>query len=136
MDQDVHIFDGSSGHDSMTEIEYVAAAFAYPPEDLPHLSLHVFRRAEKGRGVEVPLDGTRSAHRFPGLVQRKPPVDAHDVAARLTHQGQQVAGIEAEMDAGDRPVQGREKALHMAHDVALVVRTWTAWAPCLIWAFR
>ena len=56
-DEDLHVLDGSFGQHPVTQVEYVAAGASRPPKDLPRLRPHVAGRAEKDRGIEVPLDG-------------------------------------------------------------------------------
>ena len=64
MDEDVHVFDGSSGHDPVTEIEYVAAA----PPALRRISLTCSRT--------WPAGPKRAAgSRFPWTAQL-PPIDS------------------------------------------------------------
>ena len=112
---------GSFGQHPVTQVEYVAAGASRPTKDLPRLRPHVAGRAEKDRGIEVPLDGELSARHFPGFIDGDAPIDAQHVDPRPGHQGQQVACIEAEEDARDGRVERGEESLHMRQSIALVV---------------
>ena len=75
-------------------------------------------------GSRLPCTAHLGAQPAPGPFQRHPPVDAHHVGPRLVHRLQQLAGADAEVDAGHAQVG--QPAQHLAgggqHVAAVVGR--------------
>src|SRR5690606_7264946 len=71
---------------------------------------------------EVALHRALRSDELNAALQGRTPVDAHDIGAGLPHQGEQVGGSHAEVDARYAQLTGRgQHALRVGHDVLDVV---------------
>ena len=83
---------------AVAEVEDVAGRGGTGLEDLAGPLEHHLGRREDQRRVEVALHGA-AADPLDARGERHPPVDADDVGAGLTHQVEDLAGADAEVDA-------------------------------------
>ena len=75
-----------------------------------------------GRGIEVALNGVIAADRFPGVVDRRAPIDADHVAARLAELPENRARADAEVNRGHSERRDAvEDALGVRQDELAVV---------------
>src|SRR5882672_2566399 len=124
------IHDGPHGSDvrlrehAVAEIEDVARAPTGTGEDVADLTGTLRRGREQRRRLEIALDRATPPHAGPSGVQRNPPVDADDVAARCGEILQERGGAGTEVN--ERNVRGARERQRLAavrlHVGAVVVR--------------
>ena len=93
-----------SGQHAVAEVEDVARVAAVAASTSTHLGLDHGPRGQADGRVEVALDALVGADALPAGVERHPPVDADHVGAGVGHQAEQLAGADAEVDAGHAEV--------------------------------
>src|SRR5712671_733033 len=92
------VFNRRHWQDSVTEVEDVAWTPAGALQHVVNRLEDAFDRREQDRRIEVALHRAVVADAFPRLVNRRAPVGADDVAARVPNLAQDRAGTDAEMN--------------------------------------
>ena len=67
-------------------------------QHIQHTLFHYIPRGQQERRIEVALDTPLVANPRPGIVERHAPIDADDIATRLSHQLQEAGGPGAKVD--------------------------------------
>ena len=101
------LFDRRVRQDAMAEIEDVARPSAAAVAGYRRLREQSLARSEQQRRIQIALNAAVVAQIAPRFVERLPPVDADDVAARLGDLGQDCRRADAEMDERDARVGER-----------------------------
>ena len=92
------------GQHAVAEVEDVPGVAAVAPQHVADLVGDDRPRRAEHRRVEVALQRRGRPDPAPGLVERDPPVDADHVGAGVAHQREELAGADAEVDAGHAEV--------------------------------
>ena len=82
----------------MSQVEDVASPPRRPLEHIVGRAEHALERCQQDRRVQISLNCPVGADALPGLVKRRPPVGADDVAACRAQFGEDSAGADAEMN--------------------------------------
>src|SRR5215470_17207030 len=116
------VFDRCYRQDAVSEVEDVPRTAAGSFEHVVDRFENAIERCEQHGGIEIALDGAIGADAIPGLVERRAPVDADDVASRVAKLAKDRAGSDAEVDG--RHAERRdplEDALRVRQDELAIV---------------
>ena len=101
----------------------MARVVAVAPEHVGHLRLDDVQRTQAHGRIQVPLEDGVGSESEARHVQRNPPVHPDHVSAGIGHEVQDLAGTDAEVDAGNPGVgHALEHATAEGQDAAFVDR--------------
>src|SRR5258708_14137685 len=94
----LNVLERCGREDAVPEVEDVPGPSAGAREHFVGGCEDALERAEQQRRIEVALDAAVGADALPRLVERRAPVGADDVAARVAPLAENRAGADAEMN--------------------------------------